>query len=296
MNRMDEQTRQYTVYGDLRSREAVTLATVLRAKGLDAEWVEESASLSMALEARAGGLAGPYLRTPEGFVLADLHAILEWLERVRPDPALLPAMPVRRCCTRILEDWIELWLVHWPRRSWTTLEGLGAHLTAAGFLLGPEPVRADWVLAAWLESEVLIHPHAREHLARNAPRLVSLGDDLLGRPEEPSGNATDDVIPISLLDVLAEVGADYHAYLACNHQALKDDEDEIFLDLGLGERGLPVQSESESRRIELGRELRSLDRTTRRRVAGILEPVGVWHVLTLPPAIQEVDPADPRSL
>lgn len=286
---------RYTLYGDLGSREAATLAAVLVAKGISVDHLEESASLAWSLEARSGSAVGPYLRTPEGFVLADLHAILDWLERLHPEPRLMPMTPVRRTVASVVEDWIDLWLPHWPRRSWATLERLGAHLDAAGFLLGRQPVRADWYLATWLETEVLVHEHARTHLARHAPRLVSLGDDLLG-DSVSRGPDEGDVLPISLLGVIEEIGADYHAYLTLNHRALKDHRDRVLQDLGLGKRPLPVQPECERRRIALGRELKGYDRTVRRRIAGMLEPLGAWHTLTLPPALAALDPADPRSL
>jgi hypothetical protein len=210
-------------------------------------------------------------------------------------PALVPVTPVRRTCLRLLEAWLELWLPRWPRRSWRTLEGLGEHLAAAGFLLGPGATRADWILAAWLETEVLPQPHARRHLASRAPRLTLLGEALLRAT--PGGDAAaDDVIPISLLCVLEEIAADYHRYLALNHQALKDQQDVVRIDLGLGLKTLPVQPEAERRRVEIGREIALLERSVRRRVVEVLEPVGVWHALTLPPILADEDPADPRSL
>lgn len=265
---------RYTIYGDLTGRDTVALTTTLVAKGLAVELVSESASLSLALATRAGSDSGPYLRTPEGFVLADLHAMLDWIERMHPEPPLTPPTPVRRTCARILEDWIELWLPRWPRRSWGTLERIGIHLDAAGFLLGESPCRADWLLAAWLETEVLVHDHARAHLARTAPRLISLGDNLLeSTPLEP----TDDVIPISLLLVLEEIALDYHVYLAGNQRALKDESDRVILDLGLGRRALPVRRRCEERRVEIGRELAALDHLERRDVQRVLEPVGAWH-------------------
>lgn len=290
--------RGYTLYGDLSGREAAGLASVLVAKGLRVELVEETASLSLALAARGGRDSGPYLRTPEGFVLAESHAILEWIEVTHPEPALVPLSPVRRTVARVLEDWVELWLPNWPRRSWSTLERIGAHLEAAGFLMGPTPVRADWLLAAWLETEVLTHAHAREHLSRHAPRLISLGEDLLGVWDRKNREvvAGDDALPISLLGILEELGADYHQYLALNHQALKDREEEVLIDLGLGKAPLPVEEACELRRIENGRELALLDRKTRRRVAEALEPMRAWHALTLPPAVEALDPGDPRSL
>lgn len=285
----------YAIYGDLRTRETVTLATVLHAKGVAVELVEQTPSLALSLASRAGSEEGPYLRTPEGFVLAELHAMLELIERVHPEPALVPTTPVRRICVRLLEDWLELWLPHWPRRSWQTLERLGDHLQAAGFLLGARPTRADWILAAWLETEVLPHAHARAHLSARAPRLVSLGEELLAS-SLASGAAADDVIPISLLAILEEIAADYHVYLARNHQALKDQDSNLRLDLGLGPRSLPLQPVAERRRTEIGREIAALDRRARRRVFEVLEPVGAWHVLTLPTVLVDLDPADPRSL
>jgi len=296
---------RYAVYGDLAARDTVALTTTLVAKGLAVEFVRETASLSFALASRAGSLSGPYLRTPEGFVLSDLHATLDWIERMHPEPPLMPTTPVRRTCARLLEDWIEMWLPLWPRRSWTTLERLGEHLDMAGFLLGSRPSRPDWLLAAWLETEVLNHDHARAHLSARAPRLVSLGGDLLessparsaDSPDASSpSRASDDVIPISLLILLEEVAADYHAYLVANQRALKDGADRVVLDLGLGRRGLPVRRRCEERRVEIGREVENLDRSERRDVRRVLELVDAWHALTLPSVLSEVEPRDPRSL
>jgi glutathione S-transferase len=293
---------EYVVYGLSAERDSVALLSVLRAKGLACRRVEETASLSWVLASRAGSERPPFLRTPEGFVLAGLQVILDWVERMHPQPSLLPAVacPVRRASTRLLEDWIELWLPEWPRRSWRTLEGLGAHLDRSGYLLGSEPTRPDYLLAAWLETEVLVRPHARDHLAKNAPRLVSLGRELLDRAPSAAGPAAtstvDDAIPISLLAVLEEIARDYHAYLLANHAALKDRRSRLRLDLGLGKRELAVRADCEARRVALARELASLSLDDRRDVCRVLEPVGAWHVLTLPAVLEEIDPADPRSL
>lgn len=269
---------------------------MLVAKGLRVEFIPEKTSLSLVLASRAGSVSGPYLRTPEGFVLSDLHAMLDWIERMHPEPRLMPTTPVRRTCARLLEDWLELWLPLWPRRSWTALERIGAHLDVAGFLLGLAPSRPDWLLAAWLETEVLTHDHARVHLAGHARRLVSLGDDLLESSAAGLADPSDDVIPISLLGLLEEIASDYHAYLVGNRRALKDQADRVILDLGLGRRALPVRRRCEERRVEIGRELEHLDRLERRNIRRVLEPVGAWHVLTLPSVLPEIDTSDPRSL
>ena len=297
----------YVLYGDLADRATASLASVLHAKRLPIERVEPTPSLSLTLAARAGHDTPPYLRTPEGFLLGDLHAILEWLERVHPTPALLPATPVRRTLARMLEDWIELWLAHWPRRSWSDLDALGQHLEQSGFLLGSDPTRPDWMLAAWVETEVAVHPEAREHLSRSAPRLLLLGDALLGWTPDRAGSSDaeedgqpiedpDDALPISLLGVVEVMARDYHGYLVANHRALKDGEMELELELGLGLERLTVDPECERRRVSIARELAALDRAVRRDVARMLEPLGAWHALTLPPVLAEPDPADPRSL
>ena len=99
---------RYTVYGNLEQRDPLVLAATLGLKGLDFECVEESASLSYALSARSGSETGPYLRTPDGFVLSDIHAMLEWLERNHPDASFFPATPIRRSAARLIEDWLQL--------------------------------------------------------------------------------------------------------------------------------------------------------------------------------------------
>jgi glutathione S-transferase len=284
---------RYRIYGRLDSRQTVMLTTVLMAKRLDAELVEETALLSLSLAARSGQEHGPYLRTPEGFVLGDLHAILEWIEALVPEPPLLPARPVRRVCARLLEDWIEFWLPLWPRRSWGPLESLDAHLESAHFLLGAAPTRPDWSLAAWLETEVLVRPHARAYLERRAPRLASLGTDLLAASPEP---VRDDVVPISLLGVLEGIARDFHVYLAANQAAIKDREDRVVLDLGMGQTAFPVRRECEARRVRIAAELEALEPSQRIAVRRLLEPVGAWHALTLPNVLESLDPEDPRDL
>lgn len=286
---------RYTLYGDLTTRDAVVIATLLAAKGLAIEQVEETPSLSLALASRSGHEQGPYLHTPEGAVLADLRSILDWVDRSHPEPRLLPTAPVRRACALLLEDWVELWLPLWPGRSWATLERLESHLASSRFLMGPRPVRADWILAAWLETDVLVHPHARGHVEQNASRLARLAEDLLGLgaclpPQE------DDAVPISLLAILEEIAGDYHTYLERNHRALEAGQTQLRLDLGDGRSSWPVRPECERRRVAIRRDLTRAERATRRLVAGVLEPVGAWRVLALPPVLEALDPADPRSL
>jgi glutathione S-transferase len=276
------------VYGRLESWQAVALLGVLRAKGLESRRIEPSSSLVLELAARTGREEGPYLRTPEGFVLADLHAVLDWLERVHPEPGLLPTSdrPVRRICARILEAWIEDWLARGSagRRpggsgAEVELEGLAAHLSSSRFLLGPEPSRPDWLLAAWLETEVLVDSETRAEIERRAPRLASLARELFAVDGgiRPEADARDDAIALSLLPLLEQIATDYHPYLQANQSALE-------------------QGESELRRVEIGRELAGFPAAAQAAVRRVLDPVGARRVYTLPSALEAIDPADPRSL
>lgn len=284
----------YRIYGHLDSRDVVALSLVLHAKGLAFDRVEETPSLSWVLAERSGHDSGPYLRTPAGFLLGDLHAILDWIERTHPDPALLPRTPVRHLCARLLEDWIELWLPLWPGRSWQPLEHLGAHLARTGFLLGSSPTRPDWLLASWLEADVLTKTEeTRVHLAEHAPRLLTLAEDLFSVSLPADG---DDAIPISLLAILEEIAQDYHRYLVANQEALKDGEDSVSIDRGLGFRKGPVRPVCEARRMEIAEALRAMPHEARQDVRRVLEPVGAWHVLTLPAVLRALDPSDPRSI
>jgi glutathione S-transferase len=287
---------RYVVYGDLGERDSAVLATALIIKRIPFEVVAENASLAWPLASRAGREKGPYLRTPQGFVLAGTLEILDWLERVHPDPVLLPTTPVRRVCVRLLEFWIMEWLPLWPRRSWSTLEEVGAHLGPSGFLLGPKPTRPDLLLGAWLESDVLVHAHAREALSARAPRLISFAEEVLEAKPCAKGDEGDDVIPISLTGVLTRMARDFHAYLELNQRAIKAGEVSVQLDLGFGKRAFPVRRVCEARRMEIGRELANFAPEVRRDVRRVLEPVGAWHALTLPSVLEALDPSDPRNL
>jgi len=286
-------TERYRLYGDFESRETIALTSILMAKGLSVDFVEEAPSLSYLLEARSGQEQGPYLRTPDGFVLGGLHRILDWLDRMHPDNMLMPQTPVRRVCARILEDWIDYWLPLWPRRSWETVGSLGRHLARSGCLLGRRPTRPDWLLAAWLESDVLGRSKAHAQLASVAPGLLTFAEGLL---DSKMDGETVDAIPISLLSVLEELARDYHSYLALNQRALKDRGDRVVMDLGLGKWGFPVRRECEMRRLETAEELKAMCPEARNAVRSVLEPVGAWHVLTLPSVFEEMSVSDPRSL
>ncbi|MBY0400890.1 hypothetical protein K2X89_11380 [Myxococcota bacterium] len=288
---------RHVIYGDIVSRESIALVLALGAMELEFDFVAETPALSLALASRAGRESGPYLRTPEGFLLGGLAGILDYLERVHSERTWRPRRPVSRVCCRLLEDWIELWLPLWPERSAAIVEGLAVHLAQSEFLLGRRPCRADGSLAAWLEADVLVDVALRGHVEARTPGLLAYGQ----RVREAVRSATaasieDDAIPISLLALLRELAHDYHGYLEANRAALVDGEERVALDLGFGPMVLPVWSEHEARRAAIGAEMAALPGAARRGVRQMLEPLGAWRALVLPKAIGELELGDPRSL
>lgn len=284
---------RHAVYGDASARDSIALVTALVAKGIDFELVAETPALAFALAARAGREAGPYLRTPEGFVLGELGATLDYLERIRPEPAWRPATPVRRICARLLEDWIELWLPLWPERAPSLLDGLAVHLAASGFLLGRAPTRPDGSLAAWLESDVFADARLRERVMRFAPALRLYPESVRRARPRPGG---DDAIPVSLLPVLAEIARDQLAYLEANREALAAGEDRVVVDLGFGRTVLPAWPAFEARRASIAEELAALSDPARRAVRQMLDPIGAWRVLARPGVLEPLGAGDPRGL
>lgn len=301
------------IYGDLVSRDALALVLGLGAMRIPFDFVAETPALSLVLATRSGVESGPYLRTPEGFVLGDPAAILDHLERLHPDRSWRPTTPVRRVCARLLEDWIELWLPLWPERAAALFEGLAAHLGRSGFLLGETAHRPDGSLAAWLGTEVFADAALRAHVERRAPGLfdyvkrvrdVGAGRDAgrdaghdTGREVEAGRRDREgDAIPVSLIAVLGELARDYFAYLDANREALAEGGDRVRIDLGFGELELPAWPRHEARRAAIGQELSGLSTPARRAVRQMLEPLGAWRVLALPKATAEPALGDPRSL
>ena len=284
--------QRYAVYGDLSERDTIALVTALSVKGIVFEFVAETPALSMALSMRAGREHGPYLRTPEGFVLGDLSTTLDYLERLQPEPAWRPRTPVRRICARLLEDWIELWLPVWPARAREVLEALSKHLGATGFLLGRVPCRPDGSLAAWLEADVLSDPELREYLSRHAPTLQRYVAEVRSARLTP---VADDAIPLSLVEILCEIATDYLTYLEENREALLAGGDHVEIDFGLGTKTVPTWRHCEERRAALGQELAALPRGERRLVRQMLDPLGLWRTLCLPAVVDPFELGDPRS-
>ncbi len=135
---------RYAVYGDLAARDSIALVTALSAKRIGFDFVAETPALSLALAARAGRDDGPFLRTPEGFIVGDLHDDPR-LSRAPPSRARPGGRPRRfgtpaRGCSRIGSSSGCRSGRRGPGRC---SRRLSKHLETTGFLLGATPCRPD---------------------------------------------------------------------------------------------------------------------------------------------------------
>ena len=88
------------------------IALALARKGLQVTWVDVDAGDRSAVIALSGQELVPVLQTPDGTIIADSTAILDWLDEHVPLPAFYPADPARRAAAEIAIAWFNgVWKV-----------------------------------------------------------------------------------------------------------------------------------------------------------------------------------------
>jgi glutathione S-transferase len=103
-------------------------------KGVEVAWVDHDPGDRSAIAALSGQELVPVAETPDGQVVVDSMAIVDWLETAHPEPPLVPADPLGRARAGIF--------VAWFNRVWKVApNAMDAELAA------PDPDRAR--LAAW---------------------------------------------------------------------------------------------------------------------------------------------------
>ncbi|MBK4999089.1 maleylacetoacetate isomerase [Pseudomonas sp. S31] len=161
------------LYGYYRSTSSYRVRIALALKGLDYQALpvnllkgEQRGSDYLALNPQG---RVPALRTDQGDLLLQSPAIIEYLEELQPQPALLPADPVGRARARAVaaiigcdihplhnvsvlnrlraagqdEAQVNAWIGHWIGQGLAAVEQL---IGDQGFCLGAEPGLADLYL------------------------------------------------------------------------------------------------------------------------------------------------------
>jgi len=88
------------------------VALALAHKGVRAQWVDVDADDRSPVERISGQDLVPVLVAASGEVISDSMAIVDWLERQVPEPALWPAAPARRAEVDVFIEWFNrVWKV-----------------------------------------------------------------------------------------------------------------------------------------------------------------------------------------
>ena len=157
------------------------VALALGHKGLAAEWVDVDPADRGEVERLSGQPLVPVLEL-DGRILVDSTAIIEELERVRPEPPLYPVEPTRRAEVEVFVDWFNRVWKRPPNEleaelskaepDQATLDRLGAEIAGAldrfeallhdrDFLFGDFGV-ADCIAFPFLKYAVLYDPADEE--------------------------------------------------------------------------------------------------------------------------------------
>jgi glutathione S-transferase len=99
------------VYGSDISYFTGKLEAYLRYKEIPYQRVAMTARHFNRTVPRATGVAQmPAVELPDGRWMTDSTPIIEWLERERPEPAVIPLDPLQAFASRVLEDYADEWL------------------------------------------------------------------------------------------------------------------------------------------------------------------------------------------
>jgi maleylpyruvate isomerase len=81
-------------------------------KGVGVEWVDHDPADRSAIAALSGQELVPVAETPDGRVVVDSMAIVDWLESAHPEPPLVPPDPLGRSRAAVFVAWFDrVWKV-----------------------------------------------------------------------------------------------------------------------------------------------------------------------------------------
>lgn len=103
-------TRPLRVYGASLSYYTGKLEAYLRYKEIAYERIAMGPALMRRIRRHTGVAQMPTVELPDGRWLTDTTPIIDWLERLHPDPPVIPRDPLQGFVSRLLEDYAEEWL------------------------------------------------------------------------------------------------------------------------------------------------------------------------------------------
>ena len=104
---MAEQVR---IYGLRISYYTGKMEGYLRFKEIPHEFVVLNPTLMRRLEEETGAAQMPAVELPDGRFMTDTTPMIAWFEDRYPEPAVIPADPVLRFASQLIEDYAEEWL------------------------------------------------------------------------------------------------------------------------------------------------------------------------------------------
>jgi glutathione S-transferase len=127
----------YHVYGVDNSFYTHKVLGGLKGLGVPHTFLYKSLAVRQHVEERSGYTRMPVVETPEGDWLTDSTPILLQLSAARPDRALMPTDRVLAVVARILDDWLDEWLIRpavWWRANVPTDRAVVAEVAARNLM------------------------------------------------------------------------------------------------------------------------------------------------------------------
>lgn len=151
---------QFTLYGWELSYFTGKTRSYLRYKGIPfVEQPVDALTLTVRIRRRTGAVVMPVVVTPEGEWLQDTSVIIDRLEERFPAQPVLPATPVQRFISCVLECWgDEFWIPFAMHTRWSHAENLALFEQDAGRgMLPGAPAFVQRAAAQWAVREMRNH-------------------------------------------------------------------------------------------------------------------------------------------
>src|SRR6201989_640456 len=111
----------YRIFGAEMSPYSVKVRAYFRYKGIPHQWILRNAASQAEYEKHAKMPIIPLVVTPDGIGIQDSTPIIDWIEKLRPEPSIHPTDTVTNFIAALIEEfgdeWGNKWMFHyrWAR-------------------------------------------------------------------------------------------------------------------------------------------------------------------------------------